>query len=636
MKKRINRPAENAIPISRSLLSEVNSPDDLKKLNINELRQYCDEARSFLIDSVSKTGGHLASNLGVVELTVALHRVFDVPQDKIVWDVGHQSYTHKLITGRRDRFDTLRQKDGLAGFPRQAESEYDAFIAGHSSTSISAALGYAEAMRIKGDPHHAIAVIGDGAFTGGMAYEAMNNSGNAENLIVVLNYNEMSISKNVGSFARYLAAIRSKPKYFRFKRRVEKVLDHTPLIGKRLKNALVSSKSMLKNLLYHSTFFEDFGFTFLGPVDGHDLDALDAVLSRAKEIKGPVLIHVDTIKGKGYTFAEQNPGAFHGISKFDVETGNPDVAACDSFSTVAGKHLKALADEDERICAITAAMKYGTGLQYFSGAHRDRFFDVGIAEQHAVTFAASLAAGGLTPVFAVYSTFLQRGYDQVIHDAAIEKTHIVLAVDRAGIVGEDGETHQGVFDVAFLSSIPNVTVYSPSNYRELTLALDRAIYETEGVVAVRYPRGSDRSGGRPDLLALPDDELFDDQQARILLISYGRTALHALEAQRILAQRGIKAAVLKLNKIAPLCDHTIRTARRYAQIHFFEEGVRKGSIAEHLLSALHESGYTGKYQITAIEEGFVAQANVSDAMRKYHLDAQSMAAQVMASIENTN
>ncbi|MBR6790050.1 MAG: 1-deoxy-D-xylulose-5-phosphate synthase, partial [Oscillospiraceae bacterium] len=400
------------------ILEKIGDPADLRALPAEQLPALCGEIREFLIRNVSRTGGHLASNLGTVELTVALHRVFDSPADSIVWDVGHQSYTHKLLTGRRDRFDTLRQENGLSGFPKPNESAHDAFIAGHSSTSVSAAYAISRANMLKGDPHHAVAVIGDGAFTGGMVYEAMNNAGRTKaNLVIVLNHNSMSISRNVGAFARYLSGIRAKPGYLRFKQRLEYLLDRTPLVGGRIKEALQSSKSTLKYLIYHSTFFEEMGFAYYGPVDGHDIRALEMALRQAKALGRPAFVQVETVKGKGYEFAEKDPPAYHGVSRFDVEKGNPDVSDDRSFSKVFGHKLTDLARKDERVCAITAAMTSGTGLTEFSHSFPERFFDVGIAEQHAVTFGAALASRGLLPVFAVYSTFLQRAYDQLMHDA---------------------------------------------------------------------------------------------------------------------------------------------------------------------------------------------------------------------------
>lgn len=618
--------------MNEPLLEQIHSPNDIKKLSNNELNLLCKELRSFLIDSVSKTGGHLASNLGVVELTVALHKVFDCPEDKIIWDVGHQSYVHKILTGRKDRFDTLRKENGLSGFPRSSESEYDAFISGHASNSIAAAYGIAKANTLQGKDNHVIAVIGDGALTGGLAYEGINNAGRSkDNLIVILNHNSMSISKNVGGFARYLATIRSKPSYLRAKRNMEHLLDKIPVIGSHMKNTLKVSKSAIKNTLYHSNLFEDFGFTYYGPVDGHNIEELSAVLDAAKSSRRAAFIHVETRKGKGYQYAEDNPGAYHGVTTFDVMTGNPDIAQNNSFSTVTGKTLAALADTDPKICAITAAMKYGTGLQHFSAAHRSRFFDVGIAEEFGVTFAAGLASNGMIPVFAVYSTFLQRSYDQIIHDAAIERRHIVLAVDRAGIVGDDGETHQGIYDVAFLSTIPGVTILSASTYHELRWMLKKAIYDYDGVVAVRYPRGAqpadtDDAHVAPSLFRYR----FSGNVNDALLVTYGRTT-HAVEkAAERLKNNGMNVSILKLNQVHPIPEESLRNALCHPNIFFFEEGIKTGSISEQFLTLLKEHGHQGEYHITAIDDCFVPQATVERSLSKLQLDEDSVLQTVLS------
>ena len=601
------------------ILDRVNSPQDVKNLNRKDLKTLCAEVREFLVEHVSKTGGHLASNLGVVELTVALHRVFDTPWDSIIWDVGHQCYTHKIITGRKDRFDTLRQPEGLSGFPKPDESPHDAFIAGHSSTSISAAYAISRANQMSQSNSHAIAVIGDGAFTGGMAYEALNNAGRSRsNLIIVLNHNAMSIGRNVGAFARYLSAIRLQPGYLRLKDHTETVLDHIPLVGKPVKRVVQGSKTALKNVLYHSTFFEEMGFTYIGPVDGHDLKALEKAFTQAKLLQRPVFVHVETVKGKGYEFAEKNPLVYHGISKFDVETGNPDLPEEDSFSVVFGNYLTRLADCDDKICAITAAMKQGTGLPPFCSKHRNRFFDVGIAEQHAVTFAAGLASKGYIPVFAVYATFLQRAYDQILHDAAIERLHVVLAVDRAGLVGDDGETHQGVYDVAYLTSIPGVTVYSPATNEELEAQLYKAVYGTEGVVAVRYPRGCDKKIYCAENPAA--DYLFLSEGGKNLAISYGRI-FHDLFAAN---EEGHFGALLKLNKINPLSDELTEKIAAYENIVFFEEVEQNGSIGEHLLLLLSQIGWQGRYRLVSLPNGFFKQGKVPQMLREYRLDKEGM------------
>ncbi len=450
------------------ILNGINCPKDLKKLNNRQLQALCGEMREELIDVVSSTGGHLASNLGMVETTVALHRVFNCPEDSIVFDVGHQCYAHKLLTGRNKEFVTLRSRDGISGFTRPLESEdYDLFVAGHASTSISSAIGLAKAKLLSGDNSKVIAIIGDGAFSGGMTYEAMNNINDSlTNLIVILNDNSMSISKSVGSVSRYLLRLRTNSKYSRLKESIKFNLEKTSL-GKSLSNQIIRSKSVFRRAIYNGTLFEELGFNYVGPVDGHDLDELLKIFKNTKDLDGPILTHTITTKGKGYSLAEENPGAYHGVGSFDLENGNPDIAAADSFSNVFGQQLYSSAINDDKICAVTAAMKYATGLNFFAKAYKDRFFDVGIAEEHAVTFCGGLAKGGYRPVFCVYSTFLQRAFDQLVHDISIAKLPVMLGIDRAGVVGEDGETHQGIYDVSMLNSIGGFTVASPCNYQEM-------------------------------------------------------------------------------------------------------------------------------------------------------------------------
>ena len=449
------------------ILKNIELPYGIKKLNFEQLNDLCTEVREEIIDKVSVTGGHLASNLGAVEITVALHYVFDSPNEPIVWDVGHQCYAHKILTGRD--ITGIRTKDGLSGFPKSYESEHDAFVAGHASTSVSVALGIAESKKLKNDNNSVVAVVGDGATSGGMIYEAINNAGRSNtNLIVVLNDNEMSISKNVGAMAKYLAKIRTKEGYFRFKDSLQNIMLSIPFIGKGIFSVAKYLKSIIKDFYYGSNTFEHFGFVYLGPVDGHDIQMLIRTLKRAKELHKPVLVHVNTIKGKGYEPAEKYPSKFHGIAPFNKSDGELISVPAKSFSDIFGEELCDLASNDEKICAITAAMTSGTGLEEFSQKYKDRFFDVGIAEEHALTFSAGLAAGGMKPVFAVYSTFLQRAYDQIIHDVCIQNLHVVFAIDRAGIVGSDGETHQGIFDLSFLSNIPNMCVMAPKNKWELS------------------------------------------------------------------------------------------------------------------------------------------------------------------------
>ena len=604
------------------ILDRVHSPADIRKMDYPTLDKLCGEIRGFLVETVSRTGGHLASNLGTVELTLALHRVFHTPEDTLVWDVGHQAYTHKIITGRKDLFPTLRQYGGISGFPKPAESVYDAFTVGHSSTSVSVAYAAACANKMNGSDLFSVAVIGDGAFTGGMAYEALNNAGRSKtNLIIVLNHNAMSISRNVGAFARYLAMIRSKPSYLRMKEQIERILDHTPLVGARLKETIRSSKSVLKFLLYHSTFFEEMGFAYFGPVNGHDLPALEQTLRRARELHKPAFVHVETVKGKGYEFAEKDPMTYHGVGEFDIETGNPDRPASNTFSSVFGTELCRLADRDDTLCAVTAAMKEGTGLSDFAASHKNRFFDVGIAEQHAVTFSAGLAAKGYRPVFAVYSTFLQRAYDQVLHDAAIDRRHIVLVVDRAGLVGDDGETHQGIYDIAFLTSIPGVTIFAPASYRELEALLDRAIYRTEGVVAVRYPRGGEPEGLPPaddkpdgDFRCLPGD-------GGMAVVSYGRLFAGVCRAVRQLQK---KPAVFQCRRLFPISEELLAELSRFRTILFFEEAEETGSIGEHMQTALRKTGWTGQFQIAALPSAFIPQGKVAELLTKYRLDDESI------------
>lgn len=610
---------------SEKLLDTINSPDDLKKLDYKQLDRLCGEIREMMINSISKTGGHLASNLGVVELTVAIHKVFHSPDDQIVWDVGHQCYTHKILTGRADKFNTLRQEGGLSGFPKPCESEHDAFIAGHSSTSISAALGLAKAKSLQGNnDDYTIAVIGDGSLTGGLAYEALNNAGRShEKLIVILNDNKMSISKNVGAVARHLAVTRSKPLYFRIKLGVERFLLKIPKIGRTIAGWIIRFKAWIKSILYNNTLFENMGFAYLGPVDGHDIKTLCEVLQSSKNIRRPVVLHVCTTKGKGYSFAENDPKHFHGIGCFDIQTGD-DEHSSNNFSEYFGQALCEFAEKDDRICAITAAMVPGTGLSKFAKLYRERLFDVGIAEAHAATFSAGLAKNGMLPVFAVYSTFAQRCYDQIIHDAALQKLNVVFAIDRAGIVGEDGETHQGLFDAAFLNSIPNVTILAPSSYIEIRDMLYKAIYQIDGVVALRYPRGSEYK--------LPDDYIYEGEKwsvygnkhAKYAIVTYGRIFANACNAAKMATEHGIDICILKLNTIKPISKDAIQYSLKFDKIFFMEEGMGQGGIGEHFLNLLNKEKYHGDFIFTAITDEFVPQSTVQRGLEKYSLDANGM------------
>lgn len=617
---------KNAVTEKKVTLSELKLPEDLKNLSVRQCGALCSEIRNILITTVSKNGGHLASNLGVVELTMAIHRAFNSPDDKIVWDVGHQSYTHKILTGRLSEFSTLRRKGGLSGFPKPAESAHDTFISGHSSTSVSVACGIAEAMRIQGKNNYAVAVIGDGAMTGGMFYEAMNNGGRGKNshLIVILNDNNMSISKSVGSVAKYLTSLRNSEEYLQTKRAVERGLKKIPIMGKSVARGIKNVKDSVKYRIFEdSNLFEDMGFIYLGPVNGHDLEELEEVMRMAKTYEEPVFVHVKTVKGKGYIPAERNPGEYHGISRFDIETGNPEVSANKCFSTVFGKELVRLARNDDRITAITAAMKYGTGLQFFCSRFPERFFDVGIAEQHAVTFAGGLASMGMIPVFAVYSSFLQRAYDQLVHDISIGNLHIVLGIDRAGIVGEDGETHQGLLDVPMLTTIKNSTIYSPSCYEELVVCMKQAISEDKGLVAVRYPKGEEPAAFESCYLSA-DHVFISNGRSDILIITYGRIFDEALKAQNTLFADGIYCDILKLTKIWPLSDELAGEIENYRQIVFFEESMDSGSISEKIADLLAGSSFTGDYSsVTA--KGYVKQASVRECLEYLGLTSGRMA-----------
>ncbi len=606
-------------------LFKMNLPDDLKALSEDECVQLAGEIRKLLISTVSKNGGHLASNLGTVELTIAIHRIFESPKDKIVWDVGHQAYTHKILTGRAKDFSSLRTEGGISGFPRPDESEHDAFISGHSSTSISAALGIATAMKLNHNSHHTVAVLGDGAFTGGEIYEGMNNAGKSDTrLVIVLNYNEMSISKNVGAAAKYLSTMRTKEGYMKTKTAVERVLDKTPLVGKPIKEVVRSSKNVVKDMVLHSTMFEDFGFEFVGPIDGHNIEELEQGLSTAKSYNRPTIVLVNTVKGHGYPPAEANSGEYHSIGSFEIKTGNPDVVSTDSFSTVFGKKLLDLGCANKSICAVTAAMKYGTGLQYFAKALPHRFFDVGIAEEHAVTFCAGLASMGMIPVFAVYSTFLQRGYDQLLHDLAIMGTHAVIGVDRAGIVGEDGETHQGIFDIPFLTTIPNVKIYSPSSYAELELCLQKAIEKDDGLCVVRYPRGADKSHSS----CIKPTTSFEHtiNGSKVLAVTYGRLNNNLTEAAKLLAQKGVVIDTLKLVRIFPITDKIIEIMRSYDRVYFFEECYKYGSIGEKAAANIPN------IECTALD-GFVKHGSVSSLLDEFGLSARKMADKILNGIE---
>ncbi len=598
------------------MLESIKSPKDLKQLNKEQLTSLCAEIRDKLISTVSANGGHLASNLGIVELTVAVHTVFDSPNDSILFDVGHQCYVHKLLTGRYEKFDTIRKENGLSGFMSPSESEHDAFVSGHSSNSVSAACGIAKANALSGNDNYVVPIVGDGAMTGGMIFEALNNSGrNKEKLIVILNDNKMSISKNVGSLTRHLTAIRTGRRYIHAKANLRSALQKIPFVGNGINKFLFGVKQLLKGALYNCNYFESLGYYYLGPIDGNNIQAVIRALRSAKDISRPVVVHVNTVKGFGYTPAEKNPTSYHGVSHFDVDAGYS--ANSDCYSNVFGEALCKLARKDDKICAITAAMTEGTGLTKFRDEFKSRFFDVGIAEQHAVTYAAGLASKGYKPVFAVYSSFLQRGYDQLVHDVAICDYNVTFAIDRAGIVGSDGVTHQGIFDVAFLNTIPNIRVYSPSGYDELKFYLERALNE-KGACAVRYSRGNE--GYRPDWSSdsFADYSLHIGEDNATVAVTYGNLFCNVAKA----ADKG-GFSVCKINRIKPLPNGIIHQLMKFNKVVFFEEGIRQGGLADIIGSKLIESGYKGQYMVKAVEE-FVAHCEVSSAYKKYGFDVDSI------------
>ena len=612
-------------------LQSIRSPEDIKKLNVSQLESLAKEIRSFLVEKVSVTGGHLASNLGVVELTLALHGVFTTPKDKIVWDVGHQTYVHKILTGRRDRFDTLRQMNGISGFPKVKESEHDCFDTGHSSTSVSAALGLAKARDIKGENSSVIAVIGDGALTGGMAFEALNDAGRSpNNLIVILNDNGMSISKNVGGMSRYLSKIRNEPIYFKVKEDLDYIINKIPAIGKSTVKALSKVKGSIKYSFVPGMLFEELGFRYLGPVDGHDITALIKILTIAKRLKGPILIHIFTQKGRGYTFAEEKPHLFHGVSPFEVETGEVRSKGGPTYSDVFGNELVELAQKDKGVVAITAAMPQGTGLDNFSKIFPERFFDVGIAEQHAVTFAAGMAQSGLKPVVAVYSSFLQRAYDQIMHDVALQNLHVIFAVDRAGVVGEDGETHQGLYDLSFLSHIPNMTVLAPADYNELKKMLAYAVTVHKGPIAIRYPRGK----GQEEIVESPSvaygKAALLESGKDISIIAAGNMVETALKIASNLKQYDIDSEVINVRFVKPLDEKCIiGSAVKTRHVVTIEDNSVCGGLGSSVLGILNKNNCNVKTRIFGFPDQPIYQGSRDELFKKYKLDTQSITQELL-------
>jgi len=618
------------------VLDKIEKTNDIKKLSQEELRQLPGEIRRFLVEHLSETGGHLASNMGVVELTMALHLTLNLPQDKIIWDVGHQSYTHKILSGRKQAFDSLRQYGGLSGFPKTKESACDSFNTGHSSTSISAGLGLAAARDLTGDQYQVVSVIGDGALTGGMAFEALNNASKLEtNFIIILNDNDMSISPNVGGMSQYLSGIRTANAYQDLKSGVMESLHKIPVYGERIVQRIRRTKSGIKQLLIPGMLFEDMGILYLGPVDGHDVEKVSAMLLKASRVNGPVLLHVITQKGRGYEPAVRNPSRFHGTEPFEIETGLPKkkkrkAGYTDIFSTV----MRKLGDRDEKVVAITAAMETGTGLKRFHNMFPERFFDVGIAEEHAVTFAAGLAAGGCRPVLAVYSSFLQRAYDQVLHDVCLQDLPVVFAIDRAGIVGSDGETHQGIFDISFLLPIPGITLMAPKNKWEFSDMIKFAVNFSHPI-ALRYPRGeafdqleefrAPVEWGKSELLY---------EHGEVVLLAYGSMVKTALQVRESLRLKGQECAIVNLRFAKPLDTQMLREAgEKYKLMVTMEENVLSGGIGEAVSEYLDRAGISVPVLHIAVEDEFIPHGNVELLKKQVGLDADSIVEKIRKQME---
>ena len=619
------------------LLENISGAEDVRKLSLKEQKILAKEVRRFIIEKMSDNGGHLASNLGVVELTIALFHALNLPKDKIVWDVGHQCYTHKILSGRRDDFALLRKFKGISGFPKREESPYDCFNTGHSSTSISAALGIAEGRDLLGEDYTVVSVIGDGALTGGMAYEALNNASKMKkNFIIILNDNEMSIAKNVGGMSTYLNGIRSHKGYTRFKENLASGLGKIPLVGNRLVERLKNTKNSIKQLLVPGMLFENMGLTYLGPVDGHNLHALEQVIHEAKRIDHAVLVHVVTKKGKGYIPAEQNPSVFHGVGPFDIATGKSKKESTEkSYTDIFAESLIKEGKEDSRIVAITAAMPDGTGLDKFEKAFPKRFFDVGIAEAHAVTSAAGLASAGLKPVFAVYSSFLQRAYDQMVHDVCLQKLPVVFAIDRAGLVGADGETHQGIFDISYLRSIPNMTVMAPKNAKELTEMLHFAL-QFQGPIAIRYPRGTAYQGfsekqdpieyGKAEILIEESDQNTEKQTEKIALLALGSmvsTGEHIVEK---MAKKGLKLSLVNARFAKPIDTDILDSLseKGYRKILTLEEGVCSGGFGEAVLSYMETHHKEVFVENITLPDAYVEHGDVSTLRKMLRIDSDSI------------
>lgn len=613
------------------MLEKIQQPNDIKKIPEEQLTEVAAEIREFLVETMSKLGGHLASNLGVVELTIALHRVFDLPKDKIIWDVGHQSYTHKILTGRKDAFESLRQEGGLSGFPKRSESSCDVFDTGHSSTSISAGVGYVKARDLKKQDYSVISVIGDGALTGGMAYEALNNAAELKtNFIIVLNDNEMSISKNVGGISTYLSGIRTAASYTELKMGVTRALEKIPKIGPGMVDAVRKTKSSIKQIVIPGMLFENMGITYLGPVDGHDIHQMVRVFQEAKRFEGPILVHVLTKKGQGYEPALRHPSRFHGAGPFEIETGLPISRSNPTYTDIFSTVMRKMGDREPDVVAVTAAMPTGVGLKRFSNMFPDRCFDVGIAEEHAVTFAAGLVLGGMIPVVAIYSSFLQRAYDQMMHDVCMQELHVVFAIDRAGLVGSDGETHHGVFDLSYLNSMPNMTVMAPKNLWELSDMMKFAVH-FNGPIALRYPRGEAYTGlqdhrapvryGKAEVL---------EQGEKIALLAVGNMVKTAVQVRELLQEQGYQVTLVNMRFVKPFDMALVRElSGSHELLVTMEENVRNGGFGEQVASFVMEEGLSARVQIVALPNRFVHQGSVSSQMKETGIDAESVAGKIL-------
>ena len=615
-----------------NILKKINEPKDLKLLTIEEKEELAKEIRQELLNIVSKNGGHLASNLGIVELTIALHTIFNTPKDKIIWDVGHQSYVHKMLTGRKDQMKTLRQFKGIAGFPKTCESEYDAFNTGHSSTSISVGTGMARARDLLKENYEVIAVIGDGSLTGGMAEEALNDAGTSKTkLIVILNDNEMSISKNVGGIPTFLSKLRTRKFYTKANSRVKNFILKIPKVGEKIVDLVQRGKKTIKQIFIPNMYFEDIGFTYLGPVDGHNIEKLENILKIAKEVKGPVLVHIITKKGKGYKIAEENPDKFHGISPFNIETGEKISPSKKDYSKVFGDKLVELAKKDKKIVAVTAAMKDGTGLKEFAKEFPDRFFDVGIAEQHAVGLVAGMAKAGLKPVLPLYSSFLQRGYDQLIHDVALQNIPVTICIDRAGIVGNDGETHHGIFDMSFASAIPNLTIMAPKDFNELEKMLEFGI-NFNGPVLIRYPRGGEgenKTNKNNDII-LGKSELIKEGKD-ISIIAIGKMVNRAITVSNLLKEKNIDAEIINARFLKPLDkENILKSIEKTKNVVTMEDGILAGGLYTSILDLINRSKLRNiKVTPFGYDDCFITHGSVEELEKEMKIDAESIVEKII-------